>query len=359
MSRREKIDRWWRRTIAADKVGVVGAVARGGLFAGTLPFEAVARLRNLFYDRGLLPVLTPPVPVVSFGNLTVGGTGKTPAVIWCARYLREKGLKPGIASRGYNPGAEDAALANDEAGVISEAAPDIPQVRNADRAVAAASLVRDHGANVVLLDDGFQHRRLHRTLDFLLVDALSPFGLGYMLPRGLLREPLSSLRRATCIIVTRSNLVSSDALVGIRRRIWDIDEGIKFAEAVHRPTLLATSAGEEAPETLQGRRVFAFCGIANPYSFLATLTNLGADVVGIRSFDDHHAYTDDDLKTVFSQGSARGADMVVTTQKDRVKCGWQEGRDIPLGELRVEFEIVRGRQTVESALDFLASGIQG
>jgi len=355
---RQKMERWWRRTVSADRPGALGQVARAGLWLGALPMEVVARLRNLFYDKGILPVLKPPVPVISFGNLTVGGTGKTPAVIWCARYLLEKGMKPGIASRGYNPEAASVWEGNDEAGVLAEALPEVPHVWGADRAQAAAKLVKEHGCDVVILDDGFQHRRLHRTIDFLLLDALDPFGRGFMLPRGFLREPVSSLRRATCVIITHCNLVSSETLINIRKRIWDIEEAVKLAEAVHRPAALVVDGEEQEPESVKGRRVFALCGVGNPHSFVVTLSNLGAEVLGIRSFPDHHVYTEEEVADVFSQARERGAEMVVTTQKDRVKIAPRPDAPLPLGELRIEFEILRGAATVTNMLDFLA-GAEG
>ncbi|MHC4712427.1 MAG: tetraacyldisaccharide 4'-kinase [Planctomycetota bacterium] len=357
---RGKMERWWRRTISAEKAGVFGGIARAGLAAATLPVEAVVRIRNKFYDYRILAVLKPPVPVLSFGNLTVGGTGKTPAVVWCARYLADCGRKPGIASRGYNPEAEEPGRANDEAALIAEQIPDIPHAWNPDRAAAAAALVKDHGCDVVILDDGFQHRRLHRNVDFLLIDALAPFGYGYMTPRGLLREPASSLRRATCVVITHANLVASDALARVRRRIWEIEEGIKVAEAVHRPTALVTSDGSQLElDALKGKRVYAFCGIGNPYSFFVTLGNLGAEVIGIRSFADHHVYSDGDIDGVMNEARSRGAEFVVTTQKDRVKIGERGGEEPPLAELRVKFELIRGQQTVTSILDFLAGVDEG
>lgn len=360
MGDRGKLERWWRRTISAEKAGAFGAVARAGLAAASLPLEAVVRLRNRFYDYRILAVLKPPVPVLSFGNLTVGGTGKTPAVIWCARYLAESGRRPGIASRGYNPDAKEAGEANDEAALIAEAAPGIPHVWNPDRAAAAAALVKDHGCDVVILDDGFQHRRLYRNVDFLLVDALVPFGYGFLMPRGLLREPVSSIRRATCVIITHVNLVSGEELARVRRRVWDVEEGVKIAEAVHRPTKLVGLDGSEMDiEALKGRRVYAFCGIANPYSFFVTLGNLGAEVIGIRSFPDHHAYSDQDVAAVTNEARLRGAELVVTTQKDRVKISAGTDASPPVVELRVEFELVRGQQTVTNILDFLAGASEG
>ena len=232
---RGKVEAWWRKVVAEEKPGAVAAVAQGAFFVGALPFEAIVRLRDFFYTSKMLPTLKVPVPVISFGNLTVGGGGKTPAAIWCAKFLAGRGLKPGIASRGYNPEGPDGDGPNDEVALIKEVLGDVPQAWDADRAKAAGALIKEHGCNVVILDDGFQHRRLHRTLNILLVDALNPFGYGFMLPRGLLREPLGAMKRATHIIITRSNLVSRDELVKIRQRIWEVEEGIKLSEAVHQP----------------------------------------------------------------------------------------------------------------------------
>ncbi len=351
---RQEMERWWRRTISVDRPGALGQVARAGLWLAALPVEVVARLRNFFYDRGVLAVLKPPVPVISFGNITVGGTGKTPAVIWCAQYLLQRGMRPGIASRGYNPDGPAGADGNDEARLIAEATPGVPHAWDADRAAAAARLVKDHGCDVVILDDGFQHRRLHRSIDFALISALDPFGRGFVMPRGFLREPVSSLRRATCVIITHSNLVSSERLMEIRKRVWDIDEGIKLAEAVHRPTALVVEGVEQDPASINGARIFVFCGIGSPHAFVVSLANLGAEVLGIRSFGDHHVYTDEEVAEVLSQARERGAEMVVTTQKDRVKIEALPEKALPLAEMRVEFAITRGESTVTNMLDFLA-----
>lgn len=355
---RQKMERWWRRTVSADRPGAFAQIARAGLWVAALPMEAVSRLRNLFYDKGVLPVLKPPVPVISFGNLTVGGTGKTPAVIWCARYLLECGMKPGIASRGYDPEAASVEEGNDEAGVLAQALPEVPHIWDADRAKAAAMLVREHGCDIVILDDGFQHRRLHRTIDFVLLDALDPFGRGFLMPRGFLREPASSLRRATCVIITHANLVTSENLINLRKRIWDIEEGVKLAEAVHRPSVLVVDSEEADPESLRGRCIFVLCGIGNPHSFVVTLANLGAEIIGIRSFPDHHRYTEEEVRDVFSQAAERGAEMVVTTQKDRVKLPLMDDAPLGLAELRIDFEIVRGAATVTNMLDFLAGAVE-
>jgi len=356
---RPKLEKWWRQVISGASPKGLDQVARGALYAGSLPFEAVSRLRGFFFEAGVLPVLKLPVPVISFGNLTVGGTGKTPAAIWCAKLLVAKGMAPGIASRGYAPEGETAESPNDEAALIKEVLPEVPHVWDADRCRAAAKLVKEHHCNVVILDDGFQHRRLHRTLDFLLLDAMNPFGYRFMLPRGLLREPIVALKRATMVIVTRANLVSRDEVQKIFREIREIDENVKLAEAVHRPTGIHFADGTvEPPEWLKGKKVFVFCGIGNPHAFVNTLTNLGGKVVGMRSFGDHHSYTEEDIAAVMSDASAHGAELVVTTQKDRVKTGWRDASAARFGELRIEFEVIKGREAVESTISFLVNGFQ-
>ena len=355
---RADLERWWMGVISGGRDGVIDKVAAAGLLVGSLPFEAIARIRGMLYDAKVLPVLRLPVPVVSFGNLTVGGTGKTPAVIWCAEFLQSRGMRPGIASRGYRPPGGDEELPNDESALLDEALPSVPHVWDVDRAAAGKSLVLDHNCDVVILDDGFQHRRLHRTLDILLIDATNPFGFGHLLPRGLLREPVSALERATAVIVTRANLASRDKFGEILGRIREADPEAKIAQAIHRPKAIVRADDVTEPvESIQGKKVFAFSGIGNPHAFITTLTNLGAKVVGMRSFDDHHEYTEADMQTVFDDASARGAELVITTRKDRVKTGWQEGRRLALAELRVEFEITAGKESIEGMLDWMIRSV--
>jgi tetraacyldisaccharide 4'-kinase len=350
---RPKLERWWRQAVAGGGSGAIDQASRAMLFAASLPFEVGARMRGVFFATGMLPTIKVPVPVISFGNLTVGGTGKTPAVIWCANYLADKGLTPGIASRGYSPDESKVEAPNDEAALIKEALPGVPHVWNANRVAAARVLLADHHVNVIILDDGFQHRRIHRTIDFLLLDALNPFGYGYMLPRGYLREPKSALKRATAVIITRANLVSRDELQKIIREIRVIDANAKIAEAIHRPTGLHFGDGTvEAPESLKGKKVIAFCGIGNPSAFVTTLTHLGAKVVGVRAYDDHHAYCQDDFDCIMRDAAAHEA------EKDRVKTGWRDGAPVRVAELRVVFELIRGKEMVESTLNFLVNGMR-
>jgi hypothetical protein len=207
-------DQLYRDIVSGRRCGAAAAVVRGGLRAASVPYSVAVRLRNRAYDLGLKRTYRVEVPVVSVGNLTLGGTGKTPLVEHLARWFRAAGLRVCILSRGY--GAADGA-ANDEAQVLAENLPEVPHLQGRDRVALARRAIDVHHAQVLLLDDGFQHRRLARDLDLVILDALDPLGGNNLFPRGLLREPLSSLRRADLILLNRADLLSDRQ----RQRIHD------------------------------------------------------------------------------------------------------------------------------------------
>ncbi len=178
-------------------------MARWSLRFAAIPYGAVVALRNRGFDRRWLEIEQAGVPVVSVGNLTVGGTGKTPMVEWVARWYRRRGQRVAILSRGYR----QVHGLNDEGRVLEENLPDVPHLQDRDRVRSARIAVEELEAEILVLDDGFQHRRLARDLDLVLIDALEPFGLGHLLPRGLLREPLRSLRRTDMVVLSRADLV--------------------------------------------------------------------------------------------------------------------------------------------------------
>ena len=194
----------FRALISGQRRGVQAAVLRGLLRAAETPYTLAVRWRNRQYDRGRKPVERVDVPVISVGNLTLGGTGKTPLVEWLARWFRQRGVRVTIISRGY--GAE-AGARNDEALELEQKLPDVPHVQNADRVAAAKMAIEEFDCQLILLDDAFQHRRIHRDLNIVVVDALEPFGFGHVFPRGALREPLSGLRRADMVVLSRADLV--------------------------------------------------------------------------------------------------------------------------------------------------------
>jgi tetraacyldisaccharide 4'-kinase len=313
-------------------------------------FAGLVRARGALYDRGLLPIQRLEVPVVSIGNLTAGGTGKTPMVEWVARELRESARRPGILSRGY--GREGDAL-NDEGQLLAELLPDVPHVQNADRVEGGREL-EGQGVQSIVLDDGFQHRRLHRDVDLVLVDATRPWGLApppnggdpvrAFLPRGLLREGPTALGRAHAVVISRCEDVTPTELEALRARIESSAPGCPIAEATHSPQALRVlpNGEERSLETLRGQTVDLVSAIGNPEAFERTVRGLGAEIGTHRVFSDHYTYTASDLAGL--TGS------VVTTAKDAVKLK-AIGREILVLDIALTFRT--GESVVRALLDAL------
>jgi tetraacyldisaccharide 4'-kinase len=329
----------------------------GGLELLRVPaslFGAAVRLRRGAYDRGWLPRVHPGVPVVSVGNLSTGGTGKTPLAAWLVGELARRGFRPGLLSRGYGapPGG---GAPNDEALLLARLCPGVPHVQDKDRVRGARALVA-RGADAIVLDDGFQHRRLARDVDLVLIDATRPYGLPApkqggapveaLLPRGLLREPSTSLARADAIVVTRSDALSASELEALEAELARVAPGKGLVRAVHRARRLRDERGIEHPlARLAGREVELASAIGNPRAFEADVRALGARVLDHRVFPDHHRYVASDLEGLGSNGRT-----LVTTAKDAVKL---EPLGVAFEALEVELEIVSGALLVEALLDAL------
>jgi len=316
----------------------------------SVPYALVVRARNFFYDMNLLPVRKLPVPAVCLGNLTAGGTGKTPAVAWVARHYLERGVSLAVLRRGYKRGRGEGP--SDETLLLNGQLPGAAGViENPDR-VAAAREAADRGAAIVVLDDGFQHRRAARDLDIVLVDAGDPFGGDHLLPWGLLREPVTGLLRAGLILLTRSDQVAPADREALVARLRAIHPGAPVVLAAHAPRRLLDAATGEAVDLkrLIGSSVRAFAGIARPEAFFRTLEDLGAHVVEQRRFPDHHEYQIGELEGLFSCAGPTW----VTTEKDWVKIKKHVPSQTDLWVLGVELEIVQGREDLEGALNALA-----
>ena len=339
-------------------------------------FGAVSGLRGAFYDRGWLPRERVDAPVISVGNLTAGGTGKTPMVAWLARELIRRGLRPGIVSRGYRKrgqGAETGAGPNDEALELAAALGDVPHEQNPDRAEAARALLG--AVDVIVLDDGFQHRRLARDLDLVLVDATRPWGLAAadggepvraLLPRGLLREHPGALARADALCLTRCDQVAAAQLDALERELERSAPGVPLLRAEHRPVRLREVGPGGAVlglETLAGASVRLVSGIGHPAAFEATVAGLGATVVEHRRFPDHHAYTAEQARALLADPEGTRA-RLITTAKDAVKLGALLDADGDLGSgggvrgaracaLEVELELTAGAPVLAALLDAL------
>jgi len=312
------------------------AVLRSLLLPVSWPYGWAMALRRCCYRREIVSRRSAPVPVISVGNVTTGGTGKTPMVAWVVGRLAEAGASPAIITRGYRPSAGR----SDEAELLGRLT-GCPVVVNCDRA-AAANEASARGADVLVMDDGFQHLRLARDLDIVLIDATRPFGYGYCLPRGLLREPLRALRAADAVVITRSDEVAGEQLARLRGRAAELAPAASIHLAVHEPTRLEDRAGRQMPpDALAGRRVFAFCGIGNPGSFFRCLEHTGAELLCRRALDDHVDYIPQVTEPLRKAAADSEAEMMVTTQKDFVKLSHADfGRE--LWQLVVEMKVTEG-----------------
>jgi len=345
----------FKRIVSGADRSARGRLSRALLGPLGAAWTGVMAARNAAYDAGLFAAHAAPVPVVSVGNLSLGGTGKTPLVAWVAGRLLRAGHSPAIVSRGY--GAARGTV-SDEAAELALLLPGVPHVADADRVAGARTAARA-GAGVVVLDDGFQHRRLHRDLDLVAIDATDPFGCGHVFPRGLLRERLAGLSRAHAAILTRATAVPPERRDAIRARLAEACAGRVpgvWAEASHAPVALRDGEGNrEDLGWLAGRDVVGFAGIGNPAAFRDTLHALGARVVAFRAFPDHHAYGAADTRDLAGLAAAHGAAALVTTLKDLVKM---TGHDASPRLLALEIAIVidRGADELGRMVDAVAEG---
>ena len=353
----------------------VGArLLRGGLHLASFGYGAAMRLRNFAYDHQWLRVTRVDVPVISLGNITTGGTGKTPMAAWLAGWLGEQGRVPGLLSRGYRSlgveprgktedgqaGGLPYVVGNDEKLVLDRLCPGVPHLQQQDRVVSARRLVDESHCDALILDDGFQHRRLHRDLDIVLIDALQPWGYGHVLPRGLLREPLVGLKRADVVVVTRADQASSEqrcAVLDQLARVRGTDAAVQVAFVPQRLIALSAGASHEMPltmEAVRGQRSFAFCGLGNPQGFartVASLVDVGRFDSGLlRVFPDHHHYTERDLAEVASAAQATRAEIVLTTMKDIVKLRPEMWDGPPLYAIEIGVEFLAERELLEDRL---------
>lgn len=345
----------FRDLVSGRRRGVGAMLLRGGLSVAELGYAAAMRIRNWRYDRGSAMAHRVDVPVVCVGNLTLGGTGKTPVVEWLARWFRAHDVRTSIVSRGY--GVEQGSR-NDEALELEQKLPDVPHLQHADRVEGARTAIEEFESQIVLLDDGFQHRRLARDLDVVLLDALEPFGYGHVFPRGLLREPLDGLKRAGVVVLSRADLVDE----GERRRIHDVvrcyNSDAAWCEVRHAPRTLLNSRGAERPlDELRGKRVVGFCGLGNPAGFRRTLDGLGCEVAALEEFPDHHAYQRADLERLAQTAQQSQAAALVCTYKDLVKLQVDELRGLPVWAVVVGIEFLSGEAAlVEKLMPLLPSG---
>ena len=320
------LDQFARGIMSGRERGVRASAVRAALSAAEPFYAAAAASRNWLFDSGLKKSHRLPRPVISVGNITTGGTGKTPVVRWLAERLRDHGRRAAVVARGY--GSTPGELGDEQVMLDAllnggQVAGRVHVVASPDRLAAAGRLLRDRpDVDVLILDDGFQHRRVARDLDLVLVSATSPFGYDHVLPRGMLREPLSGLRRAGAVVVTHADQVAPADLASILARLRGIHPGVPVYRATHAPDSVHTPAGDRLPpDELAGRSWFAACGIGDPQVFLRQLQAVGGRCAGYRWFSDHHSYSAADLDDLRKAARAAKADVLVTTEKDWAKLG--------------------------------------
>jgi tetraacyldisaccharide 4'-kinase len=320
------------------------------------PYSLVVRLRNGLYSTGPFRARNVGAAVISVGNLTTGGTGKTPLVVWLCRFVRQKQRRCAILTRGYKM---EKAEFSDEPAMLAARCPDVSVIVDPDRVAGAKHAIGEHGAEVLILDDGFQHRRLARDLDIVTIDATLPFGYGRLLPAGLLREPVAGLRRAHAAVITRCDQVSEERLAQIGRQVRRINPDAVIATSIHAPTGATIQGGTEIGlEELRGKRVYAFCGLGNPEAFFDTVRHIGCVLVGSRSFDDHYAYTSEDIDDLRRLAGDLKANYIVTTQKDWTKIAklLPSQSDPPMAYLAIELEFITGAEQLTGLINRVLDG---
>jgi tetraacyldisaccharide 4'-kinase len=256
-----------------------------------------------------------------------------------------------VISRGYGAVAGSA---NDEALELRERLPEVPHIQNPNRVAAARKAVAELGCQAIVLDDAFQHRRIARDLDIVLLDALEPFGFGHVFPRGLLREPISGLRRADLVVLSRAGMLERPAREAIRQQVAQLAPKAAWAEADHGARGLRNASGRQLPtESLARKAVAAFCGVGNPAGFRHTLQLCGYRVIAFREFADHYRYTRADVESLNAWAENLEAEAVVCTHKDLVKLEIDSIGRRPLWTVTIALEFSVGQADLEAKLSRL------
>ena len=373
----ENLEQFGIDVVLGRRRGFRAAILRGILFALSLLYERIVQLRLYFYRKRILRERTLGCLVISIGNLTVGGTGKTPVVEKFARALQSGGRRVAILSRGYKSQPKptkktwferwfskdvdpprvvsdgnvvllDPLTAGDEPHMLAKNLKDVIVLVDKDRVKSGRYAIDNWKVDTLLLDDGLQYLHLKHRLDIVLVDRQQPFGNEFLLPRGTLREPPRNLRRASYIFITKNTGEPNDKLI---ERIRRYNRTAEIIECAHRPLYLQNIyTGERLTlERLRGAFIGSICGIAAPESFEGALKNLGANVNLALRFIDHHYYTDAELRGFMNRCIRRDLAMIVTTEKDAVRMPGLpiEEVKVPIYFLRVEIEIVTGHESWE------------
>lgn len=351
--------------ISGRAQGVLAEFARAALAGLSLPYRVAITLRNYWY--ALVPGTRrrAPLPVISVGNLTAGGTGKTPVSALVTNLLLRRGRRVAVILRGYkgrpiqfdndqrSRAADQWRMESDEAEVLRRRCPTARVIINPNRIAAARQAVAER-CDAAVLDDGFQHRRIRRDLDIVLIDATNPFGHERLLPRGLLREPIRALRRADLIVLTRSDQADETSKALLLRTLRKASGGKPVLHAVHRINgFLDIKSRPVTVEDPRAMQAVLFAGIANFQSFRQSVENLGVHVLAAYEYPDHHPYSTDEMSGLVEVAANLEANALITTEKDAVKLvgRWPEG-GYPVLVVDLSIELLDdGPAVLSAALD--------
>lgn len=327
-------------------------LAQSLLWPLALPYGAVVRLKARAYEKGLLRQRRLDGVVISVGNVTTGGSGKTPMVLWLAERFLAEGKKPGILTRGYRGEACTTGSTSDEVQLLQRRLGDrVAFGIGADRFARGSELAK-RGIEWFLLDDGFQHLQLARNVDIVLIDATNPFGGGHLLPAGRLREPKSAISRADIIVITRSRHAPAvEAAIRHESRAHIFYANVRLdSVAPWRPE----NAEREIPGP-QEQKLFAFCGIGNPSAFVADLREWGFHIVAERFFPDHHRYTPEDVQVIESEARRAGADALICTEKDTFNMANAQFQSFEVSYCRISLELDRAEEFWQAIIASIGS----
>ncbi|MCM8538225.1 MAG: tetraacyldisaccharide 4'-kinase [Lentisphaeraceae bacterium] len=377
----EKVETFVLDVINGKRRDRSAQIFSGFLFLASRLFRAIVQLRHTLYRKRIYRHKTLGCLVVSIGNITAGGTGKTPVTEVFARTLSAKGRRVAILSRGYRSKSKpfkekfldlfrskknespprvvsegngkvllDSNMAGDEPYMLAKNLPDVLVLTDKSRVKSGRYAIRKYGVDTLIMDDGFQHLHLKPKINIMLVDSTNPFSNHELLPRGLLREPIKNMRRADFIFLTKSN--GGKHLRRLKTFIRKHNPRAEIIECTHRPQYLRNLlTNNDSPlSDLKGKKVAAISGIAVPESFENFLTGLGAEIVYKKSYADHHRYRKYEIVEFLEESKKQGATMVITTEKDAVRFPELESHPVPTLYLRVEIDILSGEESFKDAI---------
>ena len=371
----ERLEERLLKVIAGDVPGKRAALLCGFLKALSWLFYILVQLRLCLFNHRIIRASTLGCQVISVGNVTVGGTGKTPIVETFARALTEKGRKVAILSRGYKSRKTplwekilkkeerlprvvsdgkrlllNSDLAGDEPFMLASNLPEVSVVVDRDRVKAGKYAVRKLGCDTLVLDDGFQYLKIHQRTDIVLVDYTNPFGYGNVLPRGLLREPMRNLKRAGFIFITKC---PPEGAPELKAKLRELNAQAEISECRHTSKYLKNLYTREQLDldAIQGKKVATISGIAVPEGFEEGVRKLGGEIVHTARYADHHRYTQQEIIETINRATKAGAELIVTTEKDAVRFPRIDRCDLPILYLRVEIEMLSGSEAFNDWID--------